>query len=319
MEKLVTLSAVLASDVMKYVAFCLAVVFSAFACAQRSAPVFSGNHTSSTEAYAPVQIPQLPEHLDLAGEPVPLENYDTRESLMREMLSTMYLHSRTMLTLLATQRYFPIIEPILKKNGVPEDFKYLCMAESGLDPNAGSSAGAAGLWQLMPAYARSAGLYIGGGVDERYHIEKSTEAACRYLLEAKEKFGSWTLAAASYNVGMAGTAKRLEKQGVDSYYDLYLPTETMRYVFRILAFKLITPNPAAYGYQIQAEDYYRPLPDYTEVTVSGAQIDWSAEARKHGTNYKMLRELNHWIRDYDYRNKTARSFVLKVPKSGTRQ
>ena len=304
---------------MKYIAFCLAVIFSAFACAQRNAPLYPGDTTSSTEGYAPVRIPVLPDRLDLAGEPVPLDNYDTRESLLREMLSTLYLHSRTMQTLLATQRYFPIIEPILKKNGVPEDFKYLCMAESGLDPNAGSSAGAAGLWQLMPAYARSAGLYIGGGVDERFHIEKSTEAACRYLLEAKEKFGSWTLAAASYNVGMAGTAKRLEKQGVDSYYDLYLPTETMRYVFRVLAFKLITPNPSAYGYQIQPEDYYRPLPDYTEVPVSGTQIDWAAEARKHGTNYKMLRELNHWIRDYDYRNKTTRSFVLKVPKQGTRQ
>ena len=304
---------------MKYIAFCLAVIFSAFACAQRNAPLYPGDTTSSKEGYAPVRIPVLPDRLDLAGEPVPLDNYDTRESLLREMLSTLYLHSRTMQTLLATQRYFPIIEPILKKNGVPEDFKYLCMAESGLDPNAGSSAGAAGLWQLMPAYARSAGLYIGGGVDERYHIEKSTEAACRYLLEAKEKFGSWTLAAASYNVGMAGTAKRLEKQGVDSYYDLYLPTETMRYVFRVLAFKLITPNPSAYGYQIQPEDYYRPLPDYTEVPVSGTQIDWAAEAREHGTNYKMLRELNHWIRDYDYRNKTTRSFVLKVPKQGTRQ
>ena len=304
---------------MKYVAFCLAVVFSAFACAQRSAPAWEGGPASAEEVYAPVQIPQLPERLDLAGEPVPLDNYDTRESLMREMLSTIYLHSRTMLTLLATQRYFPIIEPILKKYGVPDDFKYLCMAESGLDPNAGSSAGAAGLWQLMPAYARSAGLYIGGGVDERYDIEKSTEAACQYLLDAKEKFGSWTLAAASYNVGVAGTARRLEKQGVDSYYDLYLPTETMRYVFRVLAFKLITPNPAAYGYRINPEDYYRPLPAYTEVVVSGTQIDWAEEARKYGTNYKRLRELNHWIRDYDYRNKTAHRFVLKVPKPGTRQ
>lgn len=303
---------------MKYIALFLAVVFSAFACAQRSAP-FPPSDPQDAGGYAPVYVPQLPDKLDLAGEPVPLDNYDTRESLMREMLTNVYLHSRTMLTLLATQRYFPIIEPILKKNGIPEDFKYLCMAESGLNPNAGSSAGAAGLWQLMPAYARSAGLYIGGGVDERYDLEKSTEAACRYLLEAKAKFGSWTLAAASYNVGMAGTAKRLETQGVDSYYDLYLPTETMRYVFRVLAFKLITPDPARYGYRIAPEDYYRPLPDYTEVTVSGTKIDWSAEARKHGTNYKMLRELNHWIRDYDYSNKTARSFVLKVPKEGVRK
>lgn len=298
---------------MKYITLCLAAVFSAIACAQRSVPFDSLDSRGNT-SYAPVYVPRLPAQLDLAGESVPLDNYDTRESLIRELMTTIYLHSRTMQTLLATERYFPIIEPILKKNGVPEDFKYLCMAESGLNPNAGSPAGAAGLWQLMPPYARSAGLYIGGGVDERYHIEKSTEAACQYLLEAKAKFGSWTLAAASYNVGMAGLARRLENQGVDSYYDLYLPTETMRYVFRILAFKLLTPDPAVYGYRIAPEDYYPPLPAYRDVTVSGTKIDWSAEARQYGTNYKMLRELNPWIRDYDYSNKTSRSFVVRIPE-----
>lgn len=300
---------------MKYTAFLCAILFSAFACAQRPAPA----DPTTLPEYAPVHIPRLPAALDFAGERVPLDNYDTRESLLRELLANTYLHSRTMLTLLATQRYFAVIEPILKENGVPEDFKYLCMAESGLDPNISSPAGAAGLWQLMSTYARSAGLYIGDGVDERYDLEKSTRAACKYLLEAKAKFGSWTLAAASYNAGMAGVSKRLEKQGVDSYYDLFLPAETMRYMFRILAFKVITPDPLAYGYRIAPGDYFRPLPEYTQVNVSGPNIDWAAEARKQGTTYKMLRELNHWIRDYDSGNKSGRSFVLKIPTEASRK
>ena len=268
---------------------------------------------SEASLYAPVAIPSLPRSLDFAGESVPLDNYDTRESLLRELLTNMYMHSRTTQTLLATKRYFPIIEPILEKYGIPEDFKYLCMAESGLDPDVRSGAGAAGLWQLMPPYAKSAGLFIGNGVDERYDIEKATEAACKYLADAKTRLGSWTLAAASFNAGVAGVTKRLSNQGVSSYYDLYLPDETMRYVFRVLAFKLMTPDPASYGYVISPDDYYEPLIDYREITVDDAAIDWSAVARANGTTYKMLRELNHWIRDYDYDNKARRKFVIKVP------
>ena len=211
-----------------------------------------------------------------------------------------------------------MIEPILKKYGIPDDFKYLCMAESGLDPDVRSGAGAAGLWQLMPPYAKSAGLFMSGGVDERYHIERATEAACKYLADAKARLGSWTLAAASFNAGIAGVSRRLEKQGVNSYYDLFLPDETMRYVFRVLAFKLIASDPETYGYRIAREDYYQPLTDYHEVTVDNAAIDWSAVARSNGTTYKMLRELNHWIRDYDYDNKARRSFVIKVPNGGFR-
>lgn len=193
------------------------------------------------------------------------------------------------------------------------------MAESGLDPNVRSGAGAAGLWQLMPVYAKSVGLLVGGDVDERYDVTKATEAACRYLADAYERLGSWTLAAASYNVGIAGVSRRLAKQGVDSYYDLFLPAETLRYVFRVLAFKLIAPDPAAYGFRIDPDDYYKPLTDYHEATVEGRPIDWAAVARSHGTNYKMLRELNHWIRDYDYDNKAGRSFVIKVPNRDFRR
>ena len=180
---------------MKFQVLLCALAFSVTACAQTT----SGTHAASQGEFAPTQVPPLPAKLEFAGEAVPLGNYDTRESLTREMLTTLYMHSRTMQTLLASERYFAIIEPILKKYGVPDDFKYLCMAESGLNPEARSGAGAAGLWQLMPAYAKSAGLLVGGEVDERYHVEKSTEAACRYLVDAKRRLGSWTLAAASFN------------------------------------------------------------------------------------------------------------------------
>ena len=273
------------------------------------------------EGMAPVTIPPMPAHLDFAGERVPLEYYDTRESLIREVSVSCYMHSRTLLTLLATTRYFPIIEPILKKHGVPDDFKYLCMAESGLNPNVRSTAGAAGLWQFMEAAGKEYGLFIGANrlVDERYHIEKSTEAACKYILDAKRRLGSWTLAAAAYNAGVGGVQTRMQTQGVTDYYDLFLPEETMRYVFRILSFKLITPDPRRYGFTMAREDYYRPLDDYYEIEVSDATIDWSAVARSQGTNYKMLRELNHWIRDYTYNNTGRRTFKVKVPNEGFRK
>ena len=248
-----------------------------------------------------------------------MQNQDTRESLMREMLTTFYMHSRTLQTILASERYFAVIEPILAKYGVPDDFKYLCMAESGLNPEARSGAGAGGLWQLMPAYAKSAGLLVGDEVDERYHIEKSTEAACRYLIDAKRRLGSWTLAAAAFNAGVAGVSRRLEKQGVESYYDLFLPNETLRYVFRVLSFKLLMSDPAAYGYKIDKKEYYPLLPAYEEVTVDDPEIDWAAFAREHGTHYKQIRQLNPWIRDYDHANKAGRSYTVKIPQGSARK
>ncbi len=270
---------------------------------------------SGSPAMATVRIPPLPAQIDFAGEPVPLANFDTRESLVKDLLVTCYMHSRTMQTLLAATRWFPVIEPILARYGVPDDFKYLCMAESGLNPNIQSPAGAAGLWQIMPATGRQYGLFVATGVDERYHIEKSTEAACKYLLAAKARLGSWTLAAASYNLGIAGIATRQEKQGVTRYYDLFLPEETMRYIFRCLTFKLVTNDPVLYGFHIRPEDRFAPFARYREVSVDDAAIDWSALARRHGTNYKMLRELNPWIRDYTYTNSARRTFTVKIPEA----
>lgn len=301
---------------MKLPLFLCALAVSVVACAQTPSDTLG---VSVHNGFAQVEVPPLPARLDFAGEPVPMQNQDTRESLMREMLTTLYMHSRTLQTILASKRYFAVIEPILAKYGVPDDFKYLCMAESGLNPEARSGAGAGGLWQLMPAYAKSAGLLVGDEVDERYHIEKSTEAACRYLIDAKRRLGSWTLAAAAFNAGVAGVSRRLEKQGVESYYDLFLPNETLRYVFRVLSFKLLMSNPAAYGYKIDKKEYYPLLPAYEEVTVDDPEIDWAAFAREHGTHYKQIRQLNPWIRDYDHANKAGRSYTVKIPKGSARK
>lgn len=301
---------------MKLPLFLCALAVSVVACAQTPSDTLG---VSVHNGFAQVEVPPLPARLDFAGEPVPMQNQDTRESLMREMLTTFYMHSRTLQTILASKRYFAVIEPILAKYGVPDDFKYLCMAESGLNPEARSGAGAGGLWQLMPAYAKSAGLLVGDEVDERYHIEKSTEAACRYLIDAKRRLGSWTLAAAAFNAGVAGVSRRLEKQGVESYYDLFLPNETLRYVFRVLSFKLLMSDPAAYGYKIDKKEYYPLLPAYEEVTVDDPEIDWAAFAREHGTHYKQIRQLNPWIRDYDHTNKAGRSYTVKIPKGSARK
>lgn len=291
---------------MKYILSCAAAVI-----------LMTGAYAQPT-GLERVELPALPRSIDFAGEAVPMQNFDTRESLLRELLANSYMHSRTYLTLLNTQRYFTIIEPILEKNGIPADFKYLCVAESGLNPNAVSSANARGLWQILEGTGRDLGLEVGPEVDERFHIEKSTEAACRRIRKSYEKFGSWTLAAAAYNLGDAGVARRLEQQGMASYYDVYMPDETRRYLFRILSFKMIFADPAAYGYDLRPEDYFRPLTDYHTVTVCDAQIDWSKFAADNGTTYRMLRELNHWIREYQFENKECKTYTVKIPNEGFR-
>ncbi|MDE7355190.1 MAG: lytic transglycosylase domain-containing protein [Rikenellaceae bacterium] len=261
-----------------------------------------------------VVIPPVPDKLDFAGESVPVGNFDTRESLYEECGVTMYMHSRTLNTLRATKRYFAIIEPILQENGIPSDFKYLVMAESALNPEACSPARAAGLWQIMASTAADNKLEVNTYVDERYNIEKATRVACKYLNRAYSTFGSWTMAAASYNMGVAGLAKRAGAQKTENYYDLWLPAETMRYMFRILSLKLADQNPQAYGFTLSEDDYYRPFVT-KEVTVGGLDIDWVKVAHDNGTNYKMLRELNPWIREYKHPNKAGKKYTVKVPAS----
>ena len=256
----------------------------------------------------------FPTEVDFAGEKTPLQISDVRERLDRELLINANLDATTALIIKRANRVFPIIEPILAKYGVPDDFKYLAVIESGL-VNAVSSAGARGVWQFMPETAKEKGMEVNDIVDERYHLEKSTEAACRYLLAAKEKFGSWTLAAASYNGGMNGITKRIEEQKVTNYYDLALTEETSRYVFRILALKEIMRQPAKYGFSIYTSDLYTQIPT-KKVAVDSSITDLTGFAISQGINYKILKIHNPWLRDKKLVNPTKKRYEIEIPLEG---
>jgi hypothetical protein len=256
----------------------------------------------------------FPTEVDFAGEKTPLQISDVRERLDRELLINANLDATTALIIKRANRVFPIIEPILAKYGVPDDFKYLAVIESGL-VNAVSSAGARGVWQFMPETAKEKGMEVNDIVDERYHLEKSTEAACRYLLAAKEKFGSWTLAAASYNGGMNGITKRIEEQKVTNYYDLGLTEETSRYVFRILALKEIMRQPAKYGFNIYPSDLYTQIPT-KKVAVDSSITDLTGFAIAQGINYKILKIHNPWLRDKKLVNPTKKRYEIEIPLEG---
>lgn len=261
----------------------------------------------------------LPASIDFAGEKVPLQYGDVREALQREMVAVMSMHSTTLLTLSRTTRYFPVIEPILAQYGVPNDFKYLAMTESSLNPNAGSSAGARGMWQFIPSAAKDHGLETGENVDLRYNVILSTHAACKYLKKAYAIYGSWTMVAASYNAGMGGVSKRIDIQDVKNYYDLYLPEETMRYVFNIVSYKIVMANPSLYGFDLRAEDYLKPFQNIRNITVDSPIIDWSKLAADNGTNYRVLRILNPWIRSYTYNNPKQIKYVVTLPTGKFRE
>jgi len=257
----------------------------------------------------------LPENLNFAGEKVPVENPDIHERMDRELLVNTYWQSNGLLLIKRAHKYFPIIEPILKKNGVPDDFKYLAIAESGLTQIV-SPAGATGFWQIMSATAKEHGLEVNGNVDERYNIEKSTEVACDYLKDAKERFGSWTLAAAAYNAGNYGISKQQDRQGVTDYYDLLLSSETGRYVFRILALKEILSNPAHYGFNFEEKHLYQPITT-KKVKVDTAVADFSTFAKEFGINYKLLKIHNPWLREAHLNNKSRKLYEIKIPEKGT--
>ena len=256
----------------------------------------------------------FPTTTDFAGETAPLHVVDVRERLDRELLINANLHSTTTLILKRANRAFPVIEPILQKYGIPDDFKYLAVIESGL-VNAVSSAGARGVWQFMPETAKEKGMEVNDFVDERYHLEKSTEAACKYLLAAKNKFGSWTMAAASYNGGMNGVNKKIEEQQVTNYYDLALTEETSRYVFRILALKEIMKNPGKYGFNIYPTDLYSPIPT-KKIEVDSTITDLASFAKTQGINYKILKIHNPWLRDKKLTVTTGKKYEIEIPTSG---
>lgn len=256
----------------------------------------------------------FPASIDFSGENVPLNISDVKERFDRELLVNANLDATTLLIIKRANRAFPIIEPILKKNNIPDDFKYLAVIESGL-VNAVSPAGARGIWQFMPETAKEKGLEVNEIVDERYHLEKSTEAACKYLLDAKNKFGNWTLAAAAYNGGTTGVNKQIEIQKVTSYYDLLLNDETSRYVFRILALKEIMKNPKLYGFELKDTELYKNIPT-RKLEIDSTIVDLASFAINQGINYKILKIHNPWLRDKKLLNLNRKRYILEIPTEG---
>ena len=257
---------------------------------------------------------EIPENLNFAGEAVPMEDPEIMERVDREFLVNTYWQSNAVLLMKRANKYFPIIEPILAKNGVPDDFKYLAVAESGL-LNAVSPAGATGFWQIMRATGKEYGLEVNDNVDERYHLEKSTEAACKYLLKWKERFGNWTMTAAAYNAGPTGIRRFMDIQKADDYYDLLLGEETGRYVFRILAIKEILSDPEKFGYQLEQDDMYKKVPTFS-VEVDSAVGNWADFAKLYEINYKVLKRHNPWLREPHLNNASGKKYVIEIPNKG---
>ncbi len=279
----------------------------------------NSDHPEETRAIAAGDLPQqihpvdLDRKFDLAGEVVPMDNFDARERLDRELLVNSYWQSSTLLNIKRTTRYFPIIEKILAKNGVPEDFKYLAVAESDL-MNGTSYAGAKGIWQFMENTGEYYDLEINKEVDERFHVEKATEAACQYILGYKKRFGTWTMAAAAYNLGGTKLASEIKEQQAETYYDLNLNSETSRYVFRVLALKEILNRPQDFGYRLEPKDMYPPLDNYEIVKVDGPIDDLAAFAKEHKVSYRHLKVYNPWLRTSKLSNPKGKTYEIKIPK-----
>lgn len=254
----------------------------------------------------------IPAKVQFAGNTIDLDRYDMRERFDREQTQIAYMHTTTLLIMKRANRLFPIIEPILKKYGIPDDFKYLAVIESSLDVRALSPAQAAGLWQLMPRTATELGLEVGDEVDERYHIEKSTEAACKYLRSAFVRYKDWTMAAVSYNAGMGKVSSELEKQLIDNTFDMWLVPESSRYMFRILATKHFFENPRAFGYRVEKEHLYQDI-NTKKVSVSGSIPDLATWAKQNNITYAQLKEFNMWLRDRKLTNSRGKTYEIDVP------
>jgi len=261
-----------------------------------------------------VEALDIPRVMTFAGESVPLQDTDVRERLDREIHVNTYWHSNMLLMIKKANRFFAEIEPLLKKYNLPDDFKYLAVAESGLD-NVTSSAGASGFWQFMRATGKQYGLEINSYVDERYNLELATKVASEYLRNSKELFGSWTNAAAAYNAGNAGISKQMKRQDATDYYNLLLNPETGRYVFRILAFKEILSNPEKYGFFVNQDDLYQAIPTNT-IVVDTPIEDFAKFAKQQGINYKILKIHNPWLRDTFLKNASGKKYHIKIPKPG---
>lgn len=271
----------------------------------------SGNNDSDN--FANINAPEIPDKIDIFNETIKFDRYDLRERLDREIINFCYMHSNTLLIMKRANRYLPEIEKILKEEGIPDDFKYLMIIESNANQLAYSATGAAGLWQFMETTAKEYGLEVNQYVDVRYNIELSTRAACRYLKKAYQINNSWLTAAASYNVGQNKIKKELEEQLADNVLDLYLNSETSRYIFRIVAAKIILDNPKEYGFIISKKQLYPPL-DYEIKRVDTSIENLPLWAKENGINYAQLKELNPWLRKKELINKNGKEYEIRIPK-----
>lgn len=272
----------------------------------------SEQHSVKSEVPYCVTPPSVPAQATFDGETIDLRRYDRHERMDRELMAFTYMHSSTLLMLKRANRYFPIIEPILKANGIPDDFKYLMVIESNLNPLARSPSGAAGLWQIMPATGRELGLEVNENIDERYHIEKATKAACKYFKQAYAKYGDWISVSAAYNAGQGRISSQLDKQLADHAMDLWLVEETSRYMFRLLAVKEVFGNPQRFGFLLKREHLY-PQIAYTEKTVNSGIDSLSEYARRQGVTYAQLRDANPWLREPALKNKSGKTYVIHIP------
>ncbi len=254
---------------------------------------------------------EIPQNVSFAGEKAPIDLYYVKESLDKELTVNTYWHSSTLLMMKRSSRYFPIIEPILKEESVPDDFKYVALIESGFE-NVTSPAGAVGFWQFLKGTANDYGLEINKEVDERYHLEKSTRAACRYFKDAYEDYENWTLVAAAFNAGKRGINRQIDRQKEDTYYDLLLDDETERYIFRILALKTIFSNPKKYGFDVDRKDLYEAIPTYT-VSIADEVPSWADFAKENGITYRVLKEFNPWLRQSYLKNKSKKEYTIHLP------
>lgn len=303
----------------KYSAFIILILISGFFIKardekkeQQTTPIHIASETDKNVAdNYEIKAVKIPDNLSFAGERVPIEKQDILERMDRELLVNTYWQSNALLYIKRANKFFPIIEPILKKNGIPDDFKYLALIESGLT-NATSPSGAKGFWQIMKTTAREHGLEVNTNVDERFNLEKATQVACDYLNDAYKKFNSWTLVAASYNAGKSGILKQMNRQQASNYYDLLLGEETSRYVFRIIAAKEILSHPKKYGFIFDKSDLYNDKPTYT-VAVDSVITNVANFAKHYGLTYKEFKILNPWLRENKLNNASKKKYQIKLP------
>lgn len=268
------------------------------------------------QEFSDVYNPFIPGSVEICGQTINLDRSDMYERFDRELTSIIYTHGTTLLILKRANKYFPEMAEILRRNNVPQDMLYLAVVESSMNPRALSPAKAAGFWQFMPATAREYGLEVSDEVDERYNITKATEAACRYLKSAYNRFGDWPSVMAAYNGGNARIRTEMERQGAQTSLDLFLTEETSRYPYRIMAMKTLMENPGAYGYHLSDSQLYQPR-RYRTVQVNGPVSDWAEWARNNGTTYLTLREENPWIRSRSLTNRQGKTYTVRIPEESS--